>query len=603
MHNRVLAALSALFFLAVLQAGQPAQAEDPPGGTGGGPIAGHLLVRVIEQDTGQPSQGAFVMVGPAPGVPFEGNHGFTSASGEIVFTDPGLTGPVTVTAGAHGYAYFTIVSVDANDLVLPLTPIADDSETFQVGDYVSGIDVNNGSFNMGDGFIDMALVVPCLKLSDFLSFDLESIIGPPEIIEILGEPFEVPSNIFLPSQYELFIHIIKDWYYLYLPQGDYTLAAISGRVPRDDLLSAGDIVDVIPLTQWRRIDAIDITVMGDMYDADLFVNPALAQTVTLNMGNIPENTVTWCFSVGDLDGLTGLGRLAPLGFNSFDCPPGSGTCSGPVQMTTTAATGEFAGMSYLSGVAVEFREGNDVLVLLQRGPYPQHYTVDMDSFYLPLDLAYDSGLFTWNDVENPPTATPPVHVQTARILSMEGNEVYWEFMIPGSVHAITVPELPAGAPPGPDPGDTCQWEHMVAGLGYDLQSFDFDSFAFSEILAHASHLASDRMEVVFDAPPASVDGDAQAGGALSSLSGRPNPFAQETAVSFSLSHGGPVELSILHVDGRRIAVLQQGWLDAGEHRLVWDGTDGRGLPLSSGVYLARLEAGGDSRTWRLVLQR
>lgn len=603
MLNKIIRGLSIPLLLTAFLAGQPAHAGDLPGGTGGGPIAGYLHVQVLERDTGLPSQGAFVMVGPAPGDPFEGNYGFTAASGEIAFSDPDMTGPVTVTAGAPGYAFFTIVSVNANELVLPLTPISDDSEEYQVGDYVSGIDVNNGSFNMGDGFIDMAMVVPCLSLADFLSFDLESIIGPPETIEILGEPFDVPSNMFLPSQYELFIHIIKDWYYLYLPQGDYTLAAISGRVPRDDLLNAGDIVDVMPLIQWRKIDAIDITVTGDMYDADLFVDPALAQTVTLNMGNIPENTVTWCFSVGDLDGLTGLGRLAPLGFNSFDCPPGSGPCGGPVQMTTTAATGKFAGMSYLSGVAVDFRESNDVLVRLQRGPYPQHYTADMNSFFLPLDLTYDSGLFMWNDAENPPLATPPVHVQTARIRSTGGGEVHWEFMIPGGVSALTAPELPAGAPPGPDTGGTYRWEQMAAGLGYELQSFDFDAFAFSDILTHASHLASDQMDVVFETPSASVEGDSRAGGAPSFVSGRPNPFTHETAVSFSLSQGGPVELSILQADGRRVALLQRGWLEAGEHRLVWDGTDGRGLALASGVYLARLEAGGESRTWRLVLQR
>ncbi len=272
-------------------------------------------------------------------------------------------------------------------------------------------------------------------------------------------------------------------------------------------------------------------------------------------------------------------------------------------MTTTAATGKFAGMSYMGGVAVDFRESNDVLVLLRRGPYSQHYTADMSSFFLPLDLAYDSGLFMWNNVENSPSATPPVHVQTVRITSATENELYWEFMLPGSVSAITAPELPAEAPPGPQTGVLYQWEQMAAGLGFDLQSFDFDSFAFSDILAHASHLASDRMDVIFESGSASVGDDLHGERLLSSTSGWPNPFSGETAIRFALKQDGQAEVSILQADGRRVAVLHNGWLQAGEHKIVWDGTNGRGTPLASGVYLARLSTGERTETWRLVLQR
>ena len=40
---------------------------------------------------------------------------------------------------------------------------------------------------------------------------------------------------------------------------------------------------------------------------------------------------------------------------------------------------------------------------------------------------------------------------------------------------------------------------------------------------------------------------------------------------------------------------------AGLNRVVWDGTSDAGAPLPSGVYVARLEAGGSRQSMRLTL--
>ena len=44
-------------------------------------------------------------------------------------------------------------------------------------------------------------------------------------------------------------------------------------------------------------------------------------------------------------------------------------------------------------------------------------------------------------------------------------------------------------------------------------------------------------------------------------------------------------------------------LAPGEHRTAWDGRDGRGRPVPSGVYLARLEAGGRKAEQKLHVIR
>ncbi len=603
MKNPAQTVLALIILMAALTG--PATGElrtDPMGGTGGGPIAGFLHVQVVHEGTSNPFPGAFVMVGPRDGVPFPGNWGFASETGEISFADANLQGPVCITAGAAGYAYFTLVSVNANDLVLPLSPISNTPTTYQVGDNVSGIDVNNGTFHLGDGYLDMAFVMPTLQLQTLMSFDMQSLLGPPETIDILGQSFEVPSNIFIPQQWELLVEIIKDHYYLYLEAGDYTLVAMSGRVPRDELLNSGDIVEVIPLIDWREIDILDVTVSGITFSADLNVDPDLNETVTLNLANIPENSVTWCFSAGDLDHLGGLGRLVPLGLTSFDCPGGSGPCAGSVTLTTAAATGEFAGMTYFPAAAVQLNDTEDMLVLLRREPHGQSYTETMSSFFRLLDLAYDTGTFMWNDAENPATGSPPVHVQMARIASVDTGENYWEFMIPGGVLSFGAPSLPAAAPPGPQPGSVYRWAQVAFGLGYDLPVFDFNAFAFSDIFAHGSHIAGDQTDIVFVSDPASIASGASPGVTLQ-LAGHPNPFRGETTIAFELASAAPTDLAIFTPDGRRVRTLGRQCFPAGPHTMIWQGTDERGVRVPSGVYLARLVAPGVRQTWRLVLQR
>jgi len=100
--------------------------------------------------------------------------------------------------------------------------------------------------------------------------------------------------------------------------------------------------------------------------------------------------------------------------------------------------------------------------------------------------------------------------------------------------------------------------------------------------------------------PAGID-DA---GALTRLvlhPARPNPFNPATTISFALPDAGQVDLAVFDVSGRRVATLADGFLSAGPHRVVWDGTDARGLAVGSGVYFVRLEADGSAATRKMLL--
>ena len=81
----------------------------------------------------------------------------------------------------------------------------------------------------------------------------------------------------------------------------------------------------------------------------------------------------------------------------------------------------------------------------------------------------------------------------------------------------------------------------------------------------------------------------------------PNPFNPTTTISFVLPERAQVRLTILNVDGKLIRTLVDNVLSDGLNEFVWDGTDTKGNPVSSGVYLYRIEAGERTITKKMVL--
>jgi hypothetical protein len=85
----------------------------------------------------------------------------------------------------------------------------------------------------------------------------------------------------------------------------------------------------------------------------------------------------------------------------------------------------------------------------------------------------------------------------------------------------------------------------------------------------------------------------------------PNPWrgTGTVALSFTLPAGQRVSLAVFDTQGRRTATLADGWLDAGEQTLLWDGREAGGTQAAAGVYLVRLRGEGFTRTQRLAITR
>ncbi len=83
--------------------------------------------------------------------------------------------------------------------------------------------------------------------------------------------------------------------------------------------------------------------------------------------------------------------------------------------------------------------------------------------------------------------------------------------------------------------------------------------------------------------------------------GAPNPFSNSTTFAYRLQARARVHAVVLDLQGREVAVLDNGDRNPGEHVLVWDGRRADGQPALPGLYFvrARIE-GSPGRLWRVV---
>ncbi|MCP4573938.1 MAG: T9SS type A sorting domain-containing protein [bacterium] len=80
------------------------------------------------------------------------------------------------------------------------------------------------------------------------------------------------------------------------------------------------------------------------------------------------------------------------------------------------------------------------------------------------------------------------------------------------------------------------------------------------------------------------------------LGSRPNPFNPSTVITFELPRAARARLEVFDTAGRKVATLVDRRLAAGPHQVNW-----RPRRLPSGVYVARLEADGETALQRMTL--
>lgn len=85
---------------------------------------------------------------------------------------------------------------------------------------------------------------------------------------------------------------------------------------------------------------------------------------------------------------------------------------------------------------------------------------------------------------------------------------------------------------------------------------------------------------------------------------RPNPFTGATTIEVSVPAGGAAtSLTVHDAAGRLVRRLSEGWWEQGLRRVTWNGRDGSGRPVPSGVYFVRSSVGGRVSPSKAVIRR
>jgi glucose/arabinose dehydrogenase len=83
----------------------------------------------------------------------------------------------------------------------------------------------------------------------------------------------------------------------------------------------------------------------------------------------------------------------------------------------------------------------------------------------------------------------------------------------------------------------------------------------------------------------------------------PNPFNPDTHIAYDLPRDASVQLTVFDVLGRQVTTLINTEQKAGHHEIRWDGRDLHGVPVSSGIYFYRLQAGVYQASRKMLLMR
>lgn len=556
-------------------------------------IAETLQVTVLDARDRQPINGAFVMVGPAKGIPFTGNTALTSPDGVAVFTNAHLAGPQTVTAGATGFAFTAVIESASGAVTLPLYPSAAQNGIYgpkaRVTGLVTGIETRNN-----DGLIDLGMVLPAVSIDQALTGSLPIEI-PPDTLNI-SDPIAdipIPGNIVVPTQTEAFIvQFSKPNYKIDLPaqttQSMYTVAA---RLPVDAVLNfpaGGDPIELLKLAEIRRFGIERDRPIGGGLDLPISVDLNLSTQLTVQFSGVPNGTDLKVFSLGSLPNPAGGEEIV-----AYDLDGALSDTQTSFLMASSVPGGDIADVSNLvtgfyqdSSAYAAFMSGR-----IDRTQFTLPATRVLADFYDPPTLTRGGARFFWNDVHTPGTEPVPtwsLHSISAGPVSPADTSVaatlLWRIIAPAAAGQFALPSLPAEAP-GPPAGlidvngtpgaDRLIWDAMIANPSGNLDG------VLSNPMAGVTHF-SERV-VTLDLNPAGVEG-ADTPDAMGSMRLLPNPTAGAVDVRFAGPLARAVRLEIVDVGGRRVATLD---LARGAMGARWDGHDGAGRRVAPGVYLMR----------------
>lgn len=80
----------------------------------------------------------------------------------------------------------------------------------------------------------------------------------------------------------------------------------------------------------------------------------------------------------------------------------------------------------------------------------------------------------------------------------------------------------------------------------------------------------------------------------------PNPFNPQTTIGFSVPDNVRIQIEVFNLTGARIRTLLNEIKAAGNHSILWDGTNQAGETVASGIYILHLKSGAYRQTRKMI---
>jgi len=264
---------------------------------------------------------------------------------------------------------------------------------------------------------------------------------------------------------------------------------------------------------------------------------------------------------------------------------------------------DFHGYSYYVRIYDVTNPGAPVLEGTITDPnfkYPHSGDTDVSGDYLymndELATSPNADFSVW-DISNPALPVRGVSINdpnaTIHNSYRVGNFLYVSYYVAGfKVFDITDPANPV----------LCDTYDTSAYTGESNYNGAWGVYPFApDGLIYVSDMQSGLWIFRFDPTPTGIADNPPEREDVTLAQNYPNPFNPTTTISYELAAPGAVTLRIYTPLGERVRTLVSDDQSAGPHTALWDGRDDGGHAVASGAYFYRLDAGGVTRTRRMVL--
>jgi len=149
--------------------------------------------------------------------------------------------------------------------------------------------------------------------------------------------------------------------------------------------------------------------------------------------------------------------------------------------------------------------------------------------------------------------------------------------------------------------------HIEAPIEWTEYSYSLAAYADQDIRVAIQCVSNDAFIFMVDdvkiTGPTSNENEVAPVYATALKGNFPNPFNPETTIQYSVKENSPVSIEIFNVKGQKVRSLVNNVKEAGEHTVVWNGTDDNGRAVSSGVYYFKMNAGKYSSTKKMIMMK